>query len=104
MTSTSLAIRPEATPIRCCPKECDYRVEAVEHYLGVIEAFRANREDPTVKMRGQLLGEDKSGGTAGDQAIALWDVQRVSAQLRSEGREVTAVSVAGRLCPWSLEG
>ena len=30
---------------RCCPRECAYRVEVVEHYLAVLGAFSAARED-----------------------------------------------------------
>lgn len=103
MTSTSLLDRPLPTPLRCCPKECDYRPEAVEHFLEVLEAFGVNGEDPTLVIRSQALSQDVRGGRVGDQAVALWDVQRVVRDLRLLGREVSSTSVARRLCPWSLE-
>lgn len=103
MTSTSLAVLSPPTPLRCCPKECEYRPEAVEHFIRVLADFRRRGEDPSVKLRSQEFDQETGGGTAGDQGVMLWDVQQAIRSLRREGREITLVSVAERLCPWSLE-
>lgn len=99
--STSLPLAP--VPIRCCPKACEYRPEAIEHFLAKIEAFRVNGEDVTLQLRSQQYDQDAGGGTVGDEAVTVWDVEQAVRSLVREGRPVTAITVAGQLCPWSLE-
>lgn len=89
---------------RCCPSgQCAYRVEAVEHYLSVLGAFAAAREDPSRPMRGRPYDRSPGGGMVGNEGDELLDVQCAVKALRAAGKEVSAVSVAMKLCPWSLE-
>lgn len=88
---------------RCCPALCDYRPEAVQHYLDYIKAMEGAGEDATEVAACKPVNRDGSGGTAGNGSLQILDVRRVVEQLRAEHREVTAVSVAKRLCPWSLD-
>lgn len=90
-----------ASKAGCCPALCDYRPEAIEHYLGVVLAMERAGEDPCQRSATMRYGVD-SGGSRGDGPAAIWDVQRAVKELRAAGREVTAVSVAKRLCPWAL--
>lgn len=90
-----------ASKADCCPALCDYRREAVQHYLDVLLAMERAGEDPCQRSATARYGIE--GGGAGDGPAAIWDVQRAVKELRAAGREVTAVSVAKRLCPWALE-
>lgn len=87
---------------RCCTRECEYRPEAITHYLGVLLAMEQAGEDPCLRSATARYGID-SGGAGGDGPAAMWDIQRAVKALRSEHREVTAVSVARRLCPFALD-
>lgn len=90
-----------ASKDHCCPALCDYRPEAIEHYLGVVLAMERAGEDPCQRSASMRYGAEGSGG--GDGPAAIWDVRRVVAELRAAGFEVSAVSVAKRLCPWALQ-
>lgn len=92
-----------ASKADCCPALCDYRPEAIEHHLDVLLAYERRGEDPCNRSPTARYGID-SGGNQDDGPATMWDVQQAVKELRAAGREVTAVSVAQRLCPWSLEG
>lgn len=88
---------------RCCPVACDYRPEAVQVYLDMILAYEAQGEDAGEVASCKPINRNGSGGTAGDGATRIWDVQHAVKALRAEHREVTAASVAQRLCPWAVD-
>lgn len=89
---------------RCCAVVCDYRPEAVEHYLRYVLDMEAHGEDPSEVAACKPINRDGSGGTAGNGATQVWDVRRAVEALRAERREVSAANVARKLCPWSLDG
>lgn len=86
---------------RCCQHQCEYRPDAVKHHLDVLLAMEAKGEDPCLRSPGPRYGHD-SGSVSVDGAATLWDVQQAVKALRAEGRAVTEVSVAERLCPFAL--
>jgi len=92
-----------ASKADCCPALCEYRPEAVKHYLGVVLAMECAGEDPCQRSATARYGVD-TGSSRSDGPAAIWDVQRAVKELRAAGREVTADSVACKLCPWALEG
>lgn len=103
MTTTRLPLTLTGAADRCCPAVCDYRVEAVEHHLRYVLDMERAGEDPCEVAACKPINRDGSGGTAGNGATQVWDVRRAVQQLRAERREVTAASVARKLCPWSVE-
>lgn len=88
---------------RCCPAQCDYRPEAIQHYINVVLDMERAGEDASVVAGGKPISRDGSGGTVGDGPTRIWDVQAAIRALRFEGREITAVAVAAKLCPWALD-
>lgn len=89
---------------RCCPALCDYRPEAVQVYLNYVLDMERHGEDPGEVAACKPINRDGSGGTAGNGATQVFEVYGAVKALRRAGREVSAVSVAMKLCPWSLEG
>ena len=87
----------------CCPVVCDYRPEAVELYLDMIRAYERKGEDAGLVASCKPANRNGTGGSAGDGATRIWDVQQAIKTLRSEHRPVTADSVAAKLCPWAVE-
>jgi len=102
--STSPVTLAEPLPLRCCSGPCDYRPEAIQHYLDLVLAFERNHEDPAKMGRAQQYDSEARGGTMGDGDAAIWDVQQAIAALRSERQEVNSTAIARRLCPWSMSG
>lgn len=86
----------------CCALACDYRPEAVAVYLAVVLDMERHGEDASEVAACKPINRNGSGGTAGEGNTRILDVTSAVAALRSEGRAVTPVSVAERLCPWSL--
>lgn len=91
-----------ASKFDCCPALCDYRPEAIKHYLDVVLDMERAGEDPCQRSATARYGID-GGSSRSDGPAAMWDVQRAVKELRAAGREVTAGSVAAKLCPWALE-
>lgn len=87
----------------CCPVACDYRPEAVQVYLNYVLDMERAGEDPVEVAACKPINRDGSGGTAGNGATQVWDVRCAVQQLRAEHREVTAVAVAMKLCPFALD-
>lgn len=96
-----LELMGEASRADCCAALCDYRPEAVKHHLDVLLAMERAGEDPCQRSATMRYGIE--GGGRGDGPAAIWDVRRAVQDLRRAGREVTAVSVAAKLCPWALD-
>lgn len=88
---------------RCCAVVCDYRPEAVKHYLDFVLAMEAAGEDPGENAACKPINRSGSGGTVGNGATQVWDVRRAVEELRAERRDVTEVSVAMKLCPYSMD-
>lgn len=98
----ALALTGAADRSHCCAVVCDYRPDAVQVYLDIVLWHERRGTDPVEPLRRR--SRDQTGSTTqGDGDERIWDVQQAVRALRAEGREVTAISVAMKLCPWSIE-
>lgn len=87
----------------CCPAgKCDYSPERVQHHLTKLLDMEAAGEDACLRSNTQRY-DSEIGGNVGDGNVSLWDVKAAVQTLRRRGKEVSAVSVATALCPWSLD-
>lgn len=93
--------RPD-TRESCCRRECDYRLERVEHHLSRLLAYQRAGEQTGQIYAAAAFG--RFGGAPADGETASIDVGRVVEQLRAEGQAITAEAVAARLCPRALAG
>lgn len=101
---STLTLTGAAARSHCCAVVCDYRPEAIQHYLDMVLAHERNGTDPVEPLRRRSRDTTTSSTCTGDGDERLWDIQMAVKAVRAAGKEVTAVSVAQRLCPWSLEG
>lgn len=87
----------------CCAAQCEYRVEAVQWHLDLILAMERAGEDPSQDTTTRRLDRYGTGGMMGNRATQVWDIQQAIKALRAEQREVTAVAISVKLCPWAAD-
>lgn len=110
MTTTRLPLTLTGAADRCCPAGlCVYRPEMIGAYLSVMRQLEEAGEDVGEAADSALRGRGEGrGGKAAhamfcESGLRIWDVQEAAKRLRASGKEVTAISVATALCPWSLD-
>lgn len=103
VASSARGILGDADRRDCCPALCDYRPDGVRLLLDIVLAHERQGTSPVEPLRRRSRDTSSSSSAPGDGDERIWDVQQAVQALRAERKEVTAVSVAQRLCPWALD-